>query len=234
MFASPRVADLSVARWSSAATLMGTNGARVVEVTETAEPPSISTTVQAPDWAAVFAEHYSVMYAAAASVLGGQSALGVDADDVVSIALNEAIRRGIPADIEQLHSYLAGIARRRAIDALRRRKHQASDPPDPATELAPRIARDGPDVLAVKAELASEVAGHLDVLPERERFALEQSVMRDRTRAEVAEELKVTPQRVSQLVNAGLGRLRLLPTFAERASFDTQESGGSTASGTRP
>lgn len=205
-----------------------------MEVTEDAEAPPIDTHVQTPDWAAIFDQNYSVMYAAAASVLRGQSALGVDADDIVSIALNEAITKGIPPNIDQLHSYLARIARLRAIDALRRRKHQASDPPDPATELAPRIATDGPDELAVKAELASDIAGHLDELPERERFALEQKVMRDRSRAEVATHLGVTPQRVSQLVNAALARLRLLPTFTERAPFDTQESGGSTTAGTRP
>lgn len=196
-------------------------------MTEPAEQPLSTARLDSPDWASVFAEHYPVMHAAAASVLKGQTALGVDADDIVSIALNEAITKGIPADIQQLHSYLARIARLRAVDALRRRKHQADEPPDSTNELPRRIEEDGPDELVVQSELASEIAAHLDALPERERFALESTVMRDRPRDEAAAALGVTPQRVSQLVNAALRRLRQLPTFADAPPFDTGESGGS-------
>lgn len=194
------------------------------------EPPGVRRTrvgLDQPNWAAIFADHYQVMHAAAASVLKGQTALGVDADDIVSIALNEAIRRGIPANIQQLHSYLARIARLRAIDALRRRKHQADEPPDPTREALRRIEEDGPDELVVQSELASEITAHLNTLPERERFALESTVMRDRPRDEVAAALGVTPQRVSQLVNAALHRLRELPAFADGPPFDTGKSGGS-------
>ncbi len=205
-------------------------------VTEAADPALTSLPGGSPDWSAIFAEHYQVMYAAAASVLKGQTALGVDADDVVSIALSEAITKGLPAEVQQLHSYLARIARLRAVDALRRRKHQAKEPPDLATELPARIILDGPEELAVKSELASEIAAHLDGLPERERIALESTVMRDRPRDEVAAVLEVTPQRVSQLVSAALRRLRQLPAFANLPPFDTKESGGSNPSsaGTRP
>jgi len=205
-------------------------------VTEAADPALANAQDGSPDWAAIFAQHYPVMYAAAASVLKGQTALGVDADDIVSIALGEAITKGIPAEVEQLHSYLARIARLRAVDALRRRKHQADQPPDPATEPPARITPDGPEELAVQSELASEIAAHLGGLPERERVALESTVMRDRPRDEVAAVLGVTPQRVSQLVSAALKRLRQLPAFADGPSFDTEESGGSKSPslGTRP
>lgn len=208
----------------------------MVGVTEAADPALTTLPDGSPDWAAIFSQHYSVMYAAAASVLKGQTALGVDADDIVSIALGEAISKGLPAEVGQLHSYLARIARLRAIDALRRRKHQSDEPPDPATELPTRIIPDGPEALALQSELASEVAAHLDGLPERERIALESTVMRDRPRDEVAAALGVTPQRVSQLVSAALARLRRLPAFAERPPFDTEQSGGpnSPSAGTRP
>jgi RNA polymerase sigma-70 factor, ECF subfamily len=205
-------------------------------VTEAADPALTSLPAGSPDWAAIFSRHYPVMYAAAASVLKGQTALGVDADDIVSIALREAIAKGLPAEMGQLHSYLARIARLRAVDALRRRKHQADEPPDPATESPARIIPDGPEELAVQSELASEMAAHLDGLPERERIALESTVMRDRPRDEVAAVLGVTPQRVSQLVSAALRRLRQLPAFADGPPFDTEESGGSNnpSAGTRP
>lgn len=225
--------DESDSRPTSQAQLLGADSAAKGVAVQDNTGPTI-TQVPAPDWASIFAESYSTMYAAAASVLKGQSALGVDADDVVAIALREAITKGLPADLDQPRSYLASIARRRAIDALRRRKHQAPDPPDPVTEAMPRIPDEGPDELAIKAELAAEIAGHLDSLPARERFALEQTVMRDRPRAEVAGDLGVTPQRVSQLVNAALGRLRLLPAFAELPRFDLQEGGGLSPVGTEP
>lgn len=195
-------------------------------VTEAADPALTRLQAGSPDWAAIFSQHYAVMYAAAASVLKGQTALGVDADDIVSIALGEAIAKGLPGEVGQLHSYLARIARLRAIDALRRRRHQADEPPDPATESPARIVPDGPEELAVQSELASEIAAHLDGLPERERIALESTVMRDRPRDEVAAALGVTPQRVSQLVSAALRRLRQLPAFADGRPFDTEESGG--------
>lgn len=205
-------------------------------VTEAADPALTSLQAGSLDWAAIFSQHYPVMYAAAASVLKGQTALGVDADDIVSIALGEAITKGLPAEVEHLHSYLARIARLRAVDALRRRKHQADEPPDPATESPARITPDGPEELAVQSELASEIAAHLGGLPERERIALENTVMRDRPRDEAAAALGVTPQRVSQLVSAALRRLRRLPAFADGPPFDTEESGGSDSpsAGTRP
>jgi RNA polymerase sigma factor (sigma-70 family) len=210
--------------------------ARVVGVSKAPDPALMNARAGSRDWSAIFSQYYPVMYAAAASVLKGQTALGVDADDIVSIALGEAISKGLTPGVEQLHSYLARIARLRAIDALRRRKHQAGDPPDPGTESAARIATDGPEELAILSELASEIAAHLDKLPERERVALEGTILRDRPRAEVAAVLGVTPQRVSQLVGAALGRLRQLPPFADGSPFDTEESGGSTSSsaGTRP
>lgn len=205
-------------------------------MTETADPALTGLASGSPDWAAIFAQHYPAMYAAAASVLKGRTALGVDADDIVSIALGEAISKGLPTEIEQLHSYLARIARLRAIDALRRRKHQADEPPDPTTELPARVIPDGPEELAIQSELVAEIAAHLDGLPERERIALESTVMRDRPRDEVAAALGVTPQRVSQLVSAALRRLRQLPAFADGRPFDTEESGGSNSAstGTRP
>lgn len=94
----------------------------------------------------------------------------------MSIALGEAITKGLPPEVEQLHSYLARIARLRAVDALRRRKHQADEPPDPATEPPARITPDGPEELAAQSEQASEIAAHLGGLPERERIALENTV----------------------------------------------------------
>ncbi len=56
--------------------------------------------------------------------------------------------------------------------------------------------------------------------------------MRDRPREDVAAELGVTPQRVSQLVNEALAKLRELPAFAPDGPFDP--SGGSMDSAVDP
>jgi RNA polymerase sigma factor (sigma-70 family) len=48
----------------------------------------------------------------------------------------------------------------------------------------------------------------LSALPPRERHALVERVMKGRPAKEVAGELQVSPQRVSQLVNQAIGRLR--------------------------
>ena len=103
-------------------------------VTEAANPALTSLPAGSPHRATIFSQNYPVMYAAAASLIKGQTALGVDADDIVPIALGEATTKGLTAEVEQLHSCLARIARLRAVDALRRRKHQAHEPPGPAAE----------------------------------------------------------------------------------------------------
>jgi len=51
--------------------------AKVDGVTEAADPALTSLQAGSPDWAAIFSQHYPVMYAAAASVLEGQTTLGV-------------------------------------------------------------------------------------------------------------------------------------------------------------
>jgi DNA-directed RNA polymerase specialized sigma subunit len=51
-------------------------------------------------------------------------------------------------------------------------------------------------------------AGSCRALPPRERHALVERVMNGRPANEVAGELQVTPQRVSQLVNQAIRKLR--------------------------
>jgi RNA polymerase sigma factor (sigma-70 family) len=130
-----------------------------------------------PDWAALFQQHFATMYAAAQSVLKGQTAVGVDADDVVIVVMSEVITEGIPTDVERLHTYLAAIARRRAVDAVRRRKHQTDDPLDVDTlQRRTTALPDSPEAVVIRSELTAEIVHHLAELPYRERFALEQSV----------------------------------------------------------
>lgn len=186
-----------------------------------------------PDWAAVFDRYYNVMYAAANSILKGQAALGVDAEDCVSVAFRQVMRDGIPQGVRQPHSYLAEIARRRAVDNLRRRRHQSDSPvngdtPRPPGSPEPEL----PEEIVAGSDLAAEITEQLGRLPPRHRTALVEYKMRERPREEVAAELGVTPQRVSQLVNEALAKLRALPAFAPGGPFDP--SGGSMDSSADP
>ena len=111
-----------------------------------------------PDWGAVFARYYNVMYAAANSVLKGQQALGVDADDCVSVAFRQVMRKGIPQEVRQPHSYLAEIARRRAVDNLRRRRHQSDTPTDGDTPRPPGTQEpELPDEVVARSDLDPQV-----------------------------------------------------------------------------
>lgn len=82
-----------------------------------------------------------------------------------------------------------------------------------------------------REELARHAMAALEELPERERYAIIERVMKCREAKEVGAELHVAPQRVSQLVNAGLGRLRNLPAFTELLSLDRPFQGPSTVTG---
>lgn len=136
-----------------------------------------------PDWAAVFERYFTVMYAAANSVLGGEAALGVDADDVVAIAFREVMRTGFPPDVRQPHSYLANVCRRRAVDQLRRRRLQDDAPADDDTR--PVAGSTGPEIpedVVTRAETAAEITAQLDELPQRHRVALVEYRMKQRPR----------------------------------------------------
>jgi DNA-directed RNA polymerase specialized sigma subunit len=82
-----------------------------------------------------------------------------------------------------------------------------------------------------REELARQAVAALDELPKRERYAIAERVMKCREAKDVGAELDVAPQRVSQLVNAGVGRLRKHPAFTELLSLDRPLQGSSTATG---
>jgi RNA polymerase sigma factor (sigma-70 family) len=183
------------------------------------------------DWAAIYAEHGRAMRAAALAAIGGpdKEILGKSADDIVGDLIAEFMVNG--TDLSQksnLRGYLTAAVRNRVRDLHRRSKFERPE----ALDLDD-VGRheDNIEDAVDREELARQATVALDQLPERERYAIVERVMKCRPAQEVAPDLDVTPQRVSQLVNAGLGRLRKLPAFTELLSVDRSPPGPSTATG---
>jgi RNA polymerase sigma factor (sigma-70 family) len=151
-----------------------------------------------PDWGRIYLAHREAMYHAAAWALEGRAHAGVSAGDVVHKVVIELQRLGLPADTRDLRAVLVRRTLQRAYDEVRRaRRH-------------PTISLEDADVeRIVLARLHLECAQReLPGLPPRERHAVVERVMKGRPANEVAGDLQVTPQRVSQLVNQAIRKLR--------------------------
>ena len=186
---------------------------------------------EAGGWAAIYAEHGRAMRLAAAGVLGGQNReiLGKSADDIVGDVLRELMLKPLPV-VTNLRGYLTTAVRNRARDVVRRSRYEA--PVD--IEFDDMIGIDDIEAPIDRAELARQALAALDQLPERERYAIRERVMLCRPAKEVGAELRVAPQRVSQLVNAGVARLRGFPAFIELLSPDRPPPGPPTVTGPNP
>jgi RNA polymerase sigma factor (sigma-70 family) len=181
------------------------------------------------DWAAIYAEHRRAMRAAAVTALGrlDTEILGQSADDIVSGVVRELMVRGEVPTTTNLRGYLTAAVRNRVRDLMRRSRHEKPDVGD----LDEMIGVDDIEAPTDRAELVRQALNGLDHLPERERYAITERLMKRRAARDIAEELGVTPQRISQLVNAGLGRLQQLPAFAALVPVDPSPPGPTTATG---
>ena len=186
---------------------------------------------EAGGWAAIYAEHGRAMRLAAAGALGGhdKEILGKSADDIVGDVLRELMLKPMPV-LTNLRGYLTTAVRNRARDVIRRSRYEA--PVD--NEFDEMIGIDDIEGPIDRAELARQAVTALDQLPERERYAIRERVMLCRPAKDVGAELGVAPQRVSQLVNAGVARLRGLAAFIELFSTDRPLPGPSTVTGPNP
>jgi RNA polymerase sigma factor (sigma-70 family) len=124
-----------------------------------------------------------------------------------------------------LRGYLTTAVRNRARDVVRRSRHEAPEDVD----FEEFIGIDDIEAPIDRAELARQAVVSLAQLPERESHAIRERVMLCAPAQQVAAELGVKPQRVSQLVNAGVARFRDLPAFTELVSTDRPLAGPSTS-----
>lgn len=174
------------------------------------------------DWAAIYAEHGWAMRTTAIAKLGGpgKEILGKSADDIVGDVLAEVMNRGLPLTTN-LRGYLTTAVRNRICDLIDRSRHEAPD--EHASNKA--ISANDIETSLEQDELVHHALAGLDQLPERERYAVVERVMKCRSARDVGAELGVSGQRVSQLVNAGVARLRVLPAFTELLSVDRSPPG---------
>jgi RNA polymerase sigma factor (sigma-70 family) len=180
------------------------------------------------NWAAIYAEHGRAMRTAAMAALGGpdKEILGKSADDIVGDVLAELMLKDL-GPVTNLRSYLTSAVRNRVRDLQRRSRHERPEAIDFDAMVGVEDLEDPID----RAELARQAKASLDELPERERYALVERIMKCRPAKDVAAELGIKPQQVSQLYNAALGRLRKLPAFTALLPVDRPLPDLSTATG---
>lgn len=139
-----------------------------------------------------------------------------EADDVVQRTFLDVWRHAGRYDPRQrFTSWLFTIARRRAIDALRTRRHPVVDV-DAVRDL---VGVDGRDLADRHAD-AAEVRAAVGRLPEHERVVIELTYFADLSQQEVAERLEAPLGTVKARSSRGTKRLARL-MHAERAAAAT-------------
>lgn len=186
------------------------------------------------DWAGIYAEHGQTMRTAARAAMGGgkkastREILGKTADEVVGDVIEELMTKGTDlSQVGNVRGYLNAAVTNRVRDLHRRSRFEAPDDLDPDLIVGDRDIEAEVD----RDELRQQAVAGLDELPERERYALEERIMKCRPAQDVAADLGVKPQQVSQLYNAALKRLRQLPAFTDLLSIDRSPPGSSTPTG---
>lgn len=156
-----------------------------------------------PDWAALYEKHRPAMYRVALTVLARKA--GPDlANDAVNAAMVSLMERP-PENVENWEALLVSTVRRRALDivgsAAVARGSELGDDHD---------ASDGAseDDVLDRMDLVARARRGILALKPQERYVLEQYLVLERDRAEVAAELNVTPPRVSQIVRKIQGAVR--------------------------
>ena len=129
-----------------------------------------------------------------------------EAEDVLQKVLLEAWRAHDRYDPERpLEAWLLAIARRRAIDQLRRRRADVVSIDD-VRELTDDDGRDMADRFA----WAAEVRAALDTLPEVQRQVIELAYFGDLTQVQIAERIEVPLGTVKARTARGMQRLAAL------------------------
>jgi RNA polymerase sigma factor (sigma-70 family) len=175
-----------------------------------------------PDWAAIYHVVRRPMYAAVRAALRPHRCYqGHSEDDVVATAFEELMRKGLD-DVTSLVGKARIVAFRRAIDVVRRPNREEPCGSVCDIEDDESLARE----LERQHHLCERIMGLLDRLPERQRVAIEETVMKRRSCADLAAQWGVSHQAVSKLRRKGLGHLLALlddvPEAGGRPEEDTR------------
>lgn len=162
-----------------------------------------------PDLSALYLQHRDVMYKIAASVLR-EVGRASEAADVVQDAM-VSIMTSPPKDVRNWEAFLVTAVKRKALDRVRSAEVRHAGPElveadhDGADEAD--LAEDVSDALD-RRNRAGQVWDCLSILDDRHRYAVWATVALERPRAQVADELGVSPARVSQMATRALKLLR--------------------------
>ena len=158
-------------------------------------------------WGELFDRHRDVVWQVAHSVVRNRA----EADDVLQATFLSAVESvGQLRDPARLRPWLLSIARRRALDIVRRRREIAHDPTDPSTTPFETIPDEDDDSLIAglrDAELRELVTDAFDGLEPRDRVALELAERQGLSGDELAEILEVTRDNAYALVHNAKDRL---------------------------
>lgn len=169
---------------------------------------------QAPDWAGAYRVCSGAMYRKARSQLQGWDVPSGTEEDVVHDAW-QAIVALDPSSIDNLEAMAVAITWRRAIDVCRRSRSGSLEGPVFAPSSEDIYFRTFDEIRL--RELAREMLD--EVLDERERRLFVACQLEARTRKSVADEERLTPQRVGQIVATAAQKL-------QRAAFARLSSQG--------
>ncbi len=155
-------------------------------------------------FAMLYDRHGRSLFSLAFRILGDQA----EAEDVVQDVFTQAWRQAERYDPRRGHpvAWLLNIARSRAIDQLRRRRHLA---PIEDGNVAERLSvLPGFDVAAVTADDINAVRHALAALPSLQRTAIELAYYEGLSQTEIAERLEQPLGTVKTRVRLGLLKLR--------------------------
>jgi RNA polymerase sigma factor (sigma-70 family) len=175
-----------------------------------------------PDWDAIWRTVEKPMRWAVRRILRRRSYGGANEDDVVHTAFEELMVKGFEG-APSLVARAQVVARRRALDLMHRRN------PEPRADPCRFLGVESEDEVVV-AEMLREKAmwfmhsmAALAQLPDKQRYVVEQTVLKGGSGSALARELGVSHQAVSKLRNKGLDRLRQI--LAEDRPPDEKEAG---------
>lgn len=126
-----------------------------------------------------------------------------DVDDVLQTTFFELWRCRRRYEPERsLEAFVLGIARNRAIDSLRRRRHEVVE----VSQLRHLVGDDGGELVERLAS-AAELRRALDELSPEQRQSIELAYFAHRTQAEIADQLNIPLGTVKARMSRGMKRL---------------------------
>lgn len=160
------------------------------------------------DFGAVYVRHQGAMYGVAVSVLrsaGRES----EATDVVHEAVM-SILTSPPDDVDDWEALLISTTKRRALDVLKSARVRHAGPELEVERHSPTenvdVAQDVADGVDRRSD-AGRAWDALSILTDQDRQVVRETIMNERTNADVATEFGLTPGRISQIKIGALKKM---------------------------